>query len=501
MMRRLRLVAALLALVALCLDRPGALVRAESSHDHGPSPRVFTPFARCDAASFATLDPAWSFASFEATLSLSVPMDTYASHYNYVAYGTARVANVTAGMSVLNVTLAPTRAPAASSASSAFALNAHIHAARCSANAGGAHYRQDPSGPDSGDNIVEVEDMIWPDGVDAAGSSSSSAKKSFAATRDYLVDYDLAASVVIHSSDTGARIACCDMTPNLPDLPDAWSATIEANIFHEAAVGAGANVSYTMLRDEFYDRASGFARVDERSYFSKQTRITNVAIDELITMHRNETFPHGHCVATALDSDSARFLTRGGNHTLASTADFFGLSGDTPDAYEGAGAQHAVRGIPCEKWSRTVTMPNRRVPGGAASTYQFEFYFPVTSWLIRREHYHRTLARVVVRSDSGFRGDKVLHFYDFVDFRPYHSDDPSENVFDPCAVFDADRMAGNCTCRGATREGFGKAAEAAATAILILLIVAGCAGWGGYVYFTRDKGKKLIDKGNEMTPI
>ena len=28
------------------------------------------------------------------------------------------------------------------------------------------------------------------------------------------------------------------------------------------------------------------------------------------------------------------------------------------------------------------------------------------------------LARVVVKSDHGFRGDRVLHYYDFIDMRP-----------------------------------------------------------------------------------
>ena len=53
-----------------------------------------------------------------------------------------------------------------------------------------------------------------------------------------------------------------------------------------------------------------------------------------------------------------RFLTRGGNHTLMSTADMFGVKGDTPDVYHGVtGAGEYVRGIPCEKWTRNVTMP------------------------------------------------------------------------------------------------------------------------------------------------
>ena len=35
--------------------------------------------------------------------------------------------------------------------------------------------------------------------------------------------------------------------------------------------------------------------------------------------------------------------------------------------------------------------------------------------MVRQESYHRMLARVVVKSDHGFRGDRVLHYYDFID--------------------------------------------------------------------------------------
>lgn len=47
--------------------------------------------------------------------------------------------------------------------------------------------------------------------------------------RSWLVDYDRALSIVLHNA-SGARIACGDLIPNMPALPDVWSATIEANI-------------------------------------------------------------------------------------------------------------------------------------------------------------------------------------------------------------------------------------------------------------------------------
>ena len=108
-----------------------------------------------------------------------------------------------------------------------------MHASRCESAQGGAHYLQNTLGLDSGVNIFEVS-------LPFDGSSS---KSSGSVTRPYLADYDRAASVVLHEPSTNDRFACCNLVPNLPTLPDTWSATIEANIKQPAA-----NISYTMLR-------------------------------------------------------------------------------------------------------------------------------------------------------------------------------------------------------------------------------------------------------------
>lgn len=109
-------------------------------------------------------------------------------------------------------------------------VKAHIHAQRCESNDGGPHYLYDSLGEDSGDNIFEVS-------LPFDGSSSKSAGN---VTRPWLADYERAASVVLHEP-SGNRFACCNLVPNLPGLPDTWSATIEANFKQPAA-----NVSYTM---------------------------------------------------------------------------------------------------------------------------------------------------------------------------------------------------------------------------------------------------------------
>lgn len=447
---------------------------------------IFTPYARCDSSNVVSFGGGtWTFPTFEAELQLSVPVDSYVDHYNYVAFGTGRHVNITAGRSRLSISVLPQRTPPTSTA---FRLKAHIHTSRCDVNNGGGHYLYDPTGPDAGDNIFETQ-LDFPVGYDISHASVE---------RTFLADYDATASVVLHDTN-GARIGCCNLVPNLPILPDTWSATIEANIYHE---GVGLeNVSYSMLRHEWYDKATGNLRIDEHSAYSKQTRLMNAAKESFIALHRNETFPKGHCEAHSLDSSMARFLTRGMiNHTLASTADFLAVTGHTPDEYHGTTAATVVRGIPCEKWSRNVTMPSMRSPG-VSHSYVFEFFFPVTSWMIRQESYHRMLARVVVKSDYGFRGDRVLHYYDFIDMRPYVDDD---SIFDPCAVYPTGAaLAGNCTCAGAEVEKNGMGLAAVAGIVFVILLVAMCAGFGGFVFWTRyrEEPSKLIDEGNEMTPI
>ena len=51
-----------------------------------------------------------------------------------------------------------------------------------------------------------------------------------------------------------------------------------------------------------------------------------------------------------------------------------------------------------------------------------------------------------MKSDYGFRGDRVLHYYDFIDMRPYVDDD---SIFDPCAVYPTGAaLAGTALARG-----------------------------------------------------
>ena len=325
------------------------------------------------------------------------------------------------------------------------------------------------------------------------------------------MDYERAASVVVHAPD-GSRIACCNLEPHLPNLPESWSATIEANINHE---GEGLEaVSYSMLRHEWYDAATNNLRIDEHSSYSKQTRIMNPVHDIYMSMHQNQTHASGYCEGHKISDGHFPMFLRGSGDGMSTTADFLRVTGDTPDVYHGVTEAGVVRGIPCEKWSRNVTIPSFSDPPASIS-YVYEFYFPISSWMVRRESYHRMLSRIVVRSDSGMRGVPVLHYYDFLDFKP-EVDDLS--VFNPCEVYNVGSpLAGNCTF-GAPGEpapaptAWGPSGERdievvkaqlqAMTAVVVVLALVIVFGFGS-VAFVRLReersAKPLMTNDNEMS--
>jgi hypothetical protein len=452
----------------------------------------FSPFARCSSWENPYSPYSGDVKSFDAELLMDAKIDSeFGDHYNYVAEGTGRTVRWTDGRSMLNFTFR-FGLSAGQTVDTGQSWKAHIHASRCDESSGGTHYLQNTNGLDLGDNIFEVVFDAKQYGDDILGSGN--------VTREYLADYDRAASVVVHIPG-GTRALCCNLAPALPKLPDTWSATIEANINN---FDAGSNLSYTMLRKEWYHAETNSLRIDEHSAYSRQTRLMNTAEERLVTMHRNDTFPDGICRDHPLQSRMSSFLTRGSSHTIKSTAEMFSFEGDAPDEYHGITASHEyVRGVPCEKWTRNVTMGTKK--------YTYEFFFPVSSWMIRRESYHRMLWRVVVKSDNGFRGQPVLHFYDFVDMVPYVED---MEVFNPCNVYNTGKpFAGNCTCGrigspapapaswggggGSGEEGM-KAGEVAGLSIFFLVFGSAVSFIGTYVYFTQHANRVPLFPETEM---
>jgi hypothetical protein len=386
-------------------------------------------------------------------------------------------------------------------------VKARVHEDSCEVNKGNPkpplYYKYNSLEPSSGSNILEI-----PLPFDGATDGTPNVAEG-SVTRAWLADYDRTGSVVLYEP-LGAPFACCDLVPNLPNLPDTWSATIEANFVQNAS-----QISYTMLRKEWYHKASNNLRIDEHSAYSKQTRLINVDYDKMIILHQNTTFPDGHCEDHDLSAAFSGFLTRGGkSHSLQSTAEMYAFKGTSPDVY--SPVKEYVRGIKCEKWTRQATITGR---SGTNHSYTYEYYFPVSSWMIRRESYHRMLSRVVIKSTKGFRGGPVVHYYDFVDMVPYIND---MDVFNPCDVFAGKPLSGNCTCGlpgtlapapWASNSGGGDSkakqqGEMAAVAIVCLFLGALASFGGTFVYFTKCGGierqtttHKLFTEGTQMSTI
>ncbi len=454
---------------------------------------AFYPFAKCSSWENPYSQYSGYVKSFNAELLMDAKIDSeFGDHYNYVAEGTGRTVRWTEGRSKLSFSfrfgLISTQ-----TINTDQSWKAHIHASRCDVSSGGTHYLQNQNGLDGGENIFEVVFDAKRSGDEIMGTGN--------VTREFLADYDRAASVVVHIAD-GTRILCCNLAPALPKLPDTWSATIEANINN---FDAGSNLSYTILRKEWYHAETNNLRIDEHSAYSRQTRMMNTVEERLITMHRNDTFPDGLCSDHPLQSRMSRFLTRGGtDHTIKSTAEMFSFEGDAPDEYHGITASHEyIRGVACEKWTRNMTRGTKK--------YVYEFYFPVSSWMIRYESYHRMLWRVVVKSDEGFRGQPVLHFYDFIDMVPFIED---MEVFNPCNVYNTGKpLAGNCSCGrigapapppaswgdgGSGEEGM-NAGEVAGLSIFFLIFGSSVSFIGTYVYFTQFVNRVPLFPETEMS--
>ena len=155
-------------------------------------------------------------------------------------------------------------------------------------------------------------------------------------------------------------------------------------------------------------------------------------------MHQNGTHPSGVCEHHKMSDGHFPMFGRGSGNGLSSTVDFLQMTdGDTPIEYHGVTEAGVVRGIPCEKWTRNVSMPSFRDRDDHRKRSRVFFHLVVDGQArIVSPH-----GCIIVRSDSGMRG-LVLH-YDFIDFKP-EVDDLS--IFNPCEVYSSGPLSGNCTC-------------------------------------------------------
>ena len=313
--------------------------------------------------------------------------------------------------------------------------------------------------------------------ADFQDNADGTAKSSV--TIDKLVDYDKAASMRLFD-DAGRPLACCDLVPPRPDLPDDWSATIEANIN---------NRGYSISRREHHSARHNAVRIETVRNWDRTVVITHVGNDTKYVIHVNDTFPDGHCVMDSLDG-RAKTRIEGSDHHMRSTASMFHwVSSDGGAADEYVPGRHDVRGIDCEKWQRSFSIPaSGKAPTNPASAsaqppssrdpYLLEFYFPFTHWRNDKSDHHRMLKRITLTKNSTDTQKRVYHVYDFVAFTPYLDAVDGAALFDHCRSFPG---MDTCGCvpqalacsSGGSGYSAGAVAGAAVGSVLGVLLLAG----------------------------
>jgi hypothetical protein len=308
------------------------------------------------------------------------------------------------------------------------ALVAHVHAGRCAASPpGGPHYLQSLGGLD--DALDAAAPAGTPQGNNTLSVRVRSGGAQFSATQPFLADYDRALSLVLHEgaasfgyapAATGARAACCDLVPNLPDMPDTWSATIECNF---------AEKGYTMVRQEFYSTALNKIAIVQHSNLARSVQVQDLSKNVTYSLSQNASFPNGLCVAQPI-RPSPLVGTQGGK--LQSTADFLQFDPTQAITFDGVGVTN-VRGIVTERWSRNFSFAfGPDTSAGIAS-----YYFPVSSWSNRGESFHRLIKRVEVNGTHTAANGSAwafFHTYEFVNLVPAIT---NADVFNPCLVLQA----------------------------------------------------------------
>ena len=169
-------------------------------------------------------------------------------------------------------------------------LVAHVHSARCSAvPPGGQHYLHNSSMPD------DALPATWSPGV-TYGTNTLSALLSFrnasygtmSTGQPWLANFDAALSVVIH--DPAGQVACSNLVPALPDLPEEYSVTMEANF--------GFGKAFTMVMKEYASTALGKRAIVMHSNTTAQAQVQDLVTNMTYTLVQNATYPNGVCTAS-----------------------------------------------------------------------------------------------------------------------------------------------------------------------------------------------------------
>jgi hypothetical protein len=437
----------------------------------------------------------WSSLSPSYLLTGAVSVETDVPLGSFAAFLNSGVQGAALGKSRLNVSVnilfrgQPLNSKAV--------LVAHIHASSCAASQGGPHYLQNttlpddtlpvppPAGSGQGSNTFSVR-------VPSTGQAS--------ATQPFLVDYDRAMSVVLHEGaavagyspvSSGSRIGCADLVPTLPDLPQTYSMTIEANF--------GLSKGYTLVRKQYQSAAENKITAVQHSNMLRLVVIQDFNSNTTYTIQQNSSFPQGICEMTACRNTP---LSQCGT-VVPDLSALFNVGDGQPIVFEGVNLAN-VRGITCERWTRNYTFSS---PQGSSSGTA-RYYVPVSSWHNRGEQYHRLLKRIEIfgTSRGGGASNQYSHSYEFVDFVPQVI---NTDVFDPCRVLKMGPLGvlNNATVTGcgcdapapvpaapASTGGSGSGSLAARIIIPLLTLVVG-AGGGVFVGRMRDGAR-----GGHKTP-
>lgn len=353
-------------------------------------------------------------------LSTDVGQDSYLQHYdvNQTSNQTTVIGNSKLEMSV-NITYRNATLP------SNVRLVAHLRAAVCSATPpGGSIYLQKLNQSD--DSLPYASKFRRPNGT--AVNTISLIWPNFASsTVPWLVDYDRALSVVLveanetdgySPSSAGGRFACCNLIPNLPTLPETYSATVEANF--------GLSKAYTLVHTEYRSKARNAVTIVSHTHLQRQVQIHDYTANVTVTLIENNTYPHGFCTKGPIE---VRGLGLVANGSLPSIASYLQFGDAFPVTFDGVNKM-GVRGIDCESWSR----PNFKM---GPITGNLKYYFPVTEWKNAHESYHRLLKRIELNGFNPLGHDhspdphNFSHTYDFINMAPAVS---NEDVFNPCLV-------------------------------------------------------------------
>jgi len=151
------------------------------------------------------------------------------------------------------------------------ALVAHVHSQRCAyLPPGGGHYKYNSSLSD--DAMVNTGSFTPNYGTNTLSLVISQNGRTSTTQQPWLIDYDQAASVVIHDplliGSANQRIACINLIPNLPNLPSDYSTTIEANF--------GLTKSYTMVQVEYASATLGKRTIVTHSNVTSQVQVQDL---------------------------------------------------------------------------------------------------------------------------------------------------------------------------------------------------------------------------------